>query len=147
ACATLLTGARGRCVPMNSDEREMGTEKVTATKPASLAQPPLGALRASLASLPSLSGPVLGLLIVFGLFVILIGLKGELARFLSLRNLQVLVHEGTIPAVVALGMLLVIISGGIDLSVGSVLALVTVVTMQVYRQMYSGPETIAGVSL
>ena len=46
-----------------------------------------------------------------------------------------LVHEGTIPAVVALGMLLVIISGGIDLSVGSVVALVTVVTMQVYRHL------------
>ena len=36
-------------------------------------------------------------------------------------------------AVVALGMLVIIISGGIDLSVGSVVALVTVVTMQTFR--------------
>jgi ribose/xylose/arabinose/galactoside ABC-type transport system permease subunit len=34
-------------------------------------------------------------------------------------------------------MLLVIISGGIDLSVGSVIALVSVVTMQVYREVYA----------
>jgi len=34
----------------------------------------------------------------------------------------------------------VIVSGGIDLSVGSVVALVTVVTMQVFRVVYDGPE-------
>jgi ribose/xylose/arabinose/galactoside ABC-type transport system permease subunit len=37
-------------------------------------------------------------------------------------------------------MLLIIVSGGIDLSVGSVVALVTVVTMQTYRLVYNGPE-------
>jgi ribose transport system permease protein len=90
-----------------------------------------------------LTGPVLGLIAVLGLFILLIGLKGELHNFLSLRNLQVLVQEGTIPAVVALGMLLVIVSGGIDLSVGSVIALVTVVTMQVYRLMFLRTGSIA----
>ena len=63
---------------------------------------------------------------------LLIGIKGELGTFLSLGNLRVLLHEGTIPAIVALGMLLVLITGGIDLSVGAVVALVTVVTMRVY---------------
>jgi ribose/xylose/arabinose/galactoside ABC-type transport system permease subunit len=76
------------------------------------------------------------LLGILALFTILIGLKGELQQFLSLNNLQVLMHEATIPGVVALGTLLVIISGGIDLSVGSVVALVTVVAMQVYRALY-----------
>jgi ribose transport system permease protein len=88
---------------------------------------------------------VIGLLIVLGLFIVLIGLKGELKQFLSLGNLQVLVQEGTIPAVVALGALLVIVSGGIDLSVGSVAALVTVVTMQVYRALY--PQSVVLASL
>ncbi len=97
--------------------------------------------------LAALSGPVLGLIGVLGLFVILIGIKGELHKFLSLRNLQVLVHETTIPAVVALGMLLVIISGGIDLSVGSVLALVTVVTMQLYTALLAGTGSVALASL
>src|SRR5260370_8882181 len=88
-------------------------------------------------SLPMPSGPYLGLLAVVLLFVILIGTRGraELFSFLNLRNLQVLANEATIPAIAALGMLLIIISGGIDLSVGSVVALVTVVTMQTYRHL------------
>src|SRR5207248_9628650 len=88
--------------------------------------------------LPALSGPVLGLVIVLALFVVLIGSKDprELQAFLGLRNIQVLVQECTVPGVAALGMLLVIISGGIDLSAGSVLALVTVVAMRVYRGTY-----------
>src|SRR4029079_17829009 len=82
--------------------------------------------------LPLPSGPALGLIGVLVLLLVLVGAKGELGTFLSLGNLRVLVHEGTVPAVLALGMLLVIISGGIDLSVGAVVALVTVVTMRVY---------------
>lgn len=97
--------------------------------------------------LSMLSGPLLGLIGVLGLFIVLIGLKGELHNFLSLRNLQVLVQEGTIPAIVALGMLLVIVSGGIDLSVGSVIALVTVVTMQVYRILFLQTQSQALASL
>ena len=87
--------------------------------------------------LPLPSGPALGLIGVMALFLILIGVKGELASFLSLGNLRVLVHEGTIKGVIALGMLLIIITGGIDLSVGAVVALVTVVTMRVYTHFHS----------
>jgi ribose/xylose/arabinose/galactoside ABC-type transport system permease subunit len=90
----------------------------------------------------ALTGPVLGLAAVLGLFIILIGSQGKLGDFLSLRNAQVIAQEATIPAVVALGMLMVIISGGIDLSVGSVVALVSVVMMQVYRYLYRGPESV-----
>ena len=68
------------------------------------------------------SGPALGLIGVVAVFLTLISLKGELGSFLSLGNLNVLVHEGTVPAIIALGMLLVIITGGIDLSVGAVAA-------------------------
>jgi ribose transport system permease protein len=118
----------------------------------SVAEPALAADRpAPVRRFAALSGPVIGLLAVLTLFIVLIGIKGEpgdLWQFLSVRNLQVLVQEATIPAVVALGMLMVIVSGGIDLSVGSVLALVTVVTMQVYRQLYNGhPESIAMASV
>jgi ribose transport system permease protein len=96
---------------------------------------------------PALSGPVLGLIIVLSLFIILIGSKSsqDLAAFRSLRNIQVLVQEATVPAVVALGALLIIVSGGIDLSVGSVVALVTVITMSIYRNRYAatGSTTLA----
>jgi ribose transport system permease protein len=86
---------------------------------------------------PMPSGPALGLIGVMAVFLTLIGLKGELGSFLSVGNLKVLVHEGTVPAIIALGMLLVSITGGIDLSVGAVVALVTVVTMRVYTRLYA----------
>lgn len=95
----------------------------------------------------TMSGPVLGLLVVLGLFIAIFGVRGELDRFLSLRNLQVLVHGDVITATAALGMLLIIISGGIDLSVGSVVALVTVVTMQSYRAVYAGSGSMATASV
>jgi ribose/xylose/arabinose/galactoside ABC-type transport system permease subunit len=88
------------------------------------------------------SGPALGLLALLALFVVLLAWKGQLGNFLSLSNVQVLLHKSSISAVCALGMLLIIVSGGIDLSVGSVVALVTVVTMQTYRLVYNGPEYV-----
>ncbi len=84
----------------------------------------------------ALSGPLLGLVGVMLFFTVLIGINGELASFISYGNVRVLVHEGTIPGVLALGMLLVIITGGIDLSIGAVVALVTVITMRVYILAY-----------
>jgi ribose/xylose/arabinose/galactoside ABC-type transport system permease subunit len=90
------------------------------------------------------AGPWVGFFGVLVLFTLLIGLKGGLGTFLSVGNLEVLLHEGTIPAIVGLGMLLVLISGGIDLSVGAVVALVTVVTMRVYTGLHAqwgpGPQ-------
>src|SRR5688572_25889074 len=86
------------------------------------------------------AGPWVGLAAVLLLFATLIGLTGEpgaLATYLGGGNLRVVLHEGTVPAIVGLGMLLVLISGGIDLSVGAVVALVTVVTMRVYTAGYA----------
>src|SRR5262245_34224911 len=97
-------------------------------------------MRRAFSYLRSLSGPTLGLLGVLALFIALFAGKGELDRFVSLANLQVLVHGDEITAVAALGALMIIISGGIDLSVGSVIALVTVVTMCVFRLVYGGWE-------
>jgi ribose transport system permease protein len=114
----------------------------------SAADQPLTSYRLAVGrSLSVLSGPLIGLVGVLSIFIVLIGLKGELRPFLSWENRQVVAHEMTIPAIVALGAVLVIISGGIDLSVGSVVALVTVVTMQVYTALYRGPETAAQASL
>jgi ribose transport system permease protein len=91
---------------------------------------------------PALSGPVLGLVVVLGIFIALFAARNELDQYLSAGNLQVLVKDNVIIAVAALGMLLIIINGGIDLSVGSVIALTTIVTIQVYRLVYSGPEPV-----
>jgi ribose transport system permease protein len=89
------------------------------------------------------SGPILGLVVVLVIFIVLIGLKGGLGLFLSLGNAQVLVHDNTIAGVAALGMLIIIISGGIDLSLGSVIALVTVVTMLVYTRVFNKSGSMA----
>ncbi len=90
--------------------------------------------------LPRPSGPMLGLLTLLLLFILLLALRGQLGNYFSLGNIQTLLHKNSINAVAALGMLLIIVSGGIDLSIGSVMALVTVVTMQVFRLVYNGPE-------
>ena len=67
-------------------------------------------------------GPVLGLLLVAVIFGVLLG-----ARFFLPANLELVARQTAIVAAAALGMTVIIISGGIDLSVGSVVALTTVV--------------------
>src|SRR6185295_6269480 len=70
-------------------------------------------------------GPVLGLLLVIGIFSILMDTP---ARFLSPNNLRIVLSQTVIVAIGAIGMTLIIISGGIDLAVGSTIALTGVVT-------------------
>lgn len=67
-------------------------------------------------------GPALGLVLVYILFVAI----GP-PSFASLKNIEAIVRQTTIVGISALGMTLVIISGGIDLSIGSIVALVSVV--------------------
>ncbi|MGH9677016.1 MAG: ABC transporter permease, partial [Candidatus Acidiferrum sp.] len=83
----------------------------------------------------SLSGPVIGLIGVLAVFCLILAIQGDLGHFVQLSNLQTLLNRNSVNAAVALGMLLIIISGGIDLSSGSVVALVTVVAMQAYRHV------------
>lgn len=68
-------------------------------------------------------GPGIGLLLVFVIFGIL---EGE--QFLTLYNFKTVAAQSVIVALGALGMTLVMISGGIDLSIGSNIAFTTVVT-------------------
>jgi len=72
----------------------------------------------------NLLGPFLGLLLVIGLF----SLSSEVRPFfLSGGNFKIILTQTVIVALGALGMTMIIISGGIDLSVGSVVALTSVV--------------------
>lgn len=69
-------------------------------------------------------GPFFGLLLVVGLFSI----DREVREFfLSYANFKIVLTQTVIVAIGALGMTLIIISGGIDLSVGSVIAFTSVV--------------------
>jgi len=67
-------------------------------------------------------GPLLALLAVFALFAAICP-----PSFRSVWNLETIARQTTIVGIAALGMTLVIVSGGIDLSVGSLVALSTVV--------------------
>src|SRR6266581_25942 len=69
-------------------------------------------------------GPLLGLILVIVVFAILIG---DTERYLSLKNLRTVLAQTVIVAIGAIGMTIIIISGGIDLSVGSGIALTGVI--------------------
>lgn len=82
-------------------------------------------------------GPVLGLVFVFSLFSIL-----KPSLFLTAGNLQLMLLQTSVVAMAALGMTLIIITGGIDLSVGSTIALATVVIASVMKNLTGGAEEI-----
>jgi len=82
------------------------------------------------------AGVLLGLVAVSLLFGALIG-----PQFFRAANLELVARQTVIVCVAALGMTMVIVSGGIDLSVGSVVALGTVVTALVLQ--HHGPVLAA----
>jgi ribose/xylose/arabinose/galactoside ABC-type transport system permease subunit len=83
-------------------------------------------------------GPVLALAAVYGLFVLIAP-----SSFATARNMETIARQTTIVGMAALGMTLVIISGGIDLSVGSIVALSTVVIAWLLQRAGAGPLTAA----
>jgi ribose transport system permease protein len=74
------------------------------------------------------AGPLIGLLFVSIIFGSLIG-----PRFFNGANLELIARQTAIVCTTALGMTMVIVSAGIDLSVGSVVALTTVVIAVLLR--------------
>ena len=83
------------------------------------------------------AGPLIGLLFVSIVFGALIG-----PRFFSGVNLELIARQTAIVCTAALGMTMVIVSAGIDLSVGSIVALTTVVIAVLLRDG-AGPTSAA----
>lgn len=75
-------------------------------------------------------GPFFGLAFVILMFALL---SGAPDRYLSLNNLRVVLAQTVIVAIGAIGMTMIIVSAGIDLSVGSTIALSSVVTALALR--------------
>jgi ribose transport system permease protein len=75
-------------------------------------------------------GPFLGLLAVICVFAVATGAP---ERYLSANNLRVVLAQTVIVALGAIGMTLIIVSGGIDLAVGSTIALTGVVAALTLR--------------
>lgn len=84
-------------------------------------------------------GPFFGLLLVIGLF----SLSPEMRPyFLAGPNFKIILTQTVIVAIGALGMTMIIVSGGIDLSVGSVVALTSVVGARLLAENYSPAVTV-----
>ncbi len=78
--------------------------------------------RATVRTLATTLGPILGLIAIYLILACVTA-----PSFRTLGNLQTILRQSAIVSTAALGMTLVIMSGGIDLSVGSTIALTTVV--------------------
>jgi len=72
-----------------------------------------------------------GLLLVYAVLAVVLSLLSD--RFLTASNQITILRQAAINGIVAVGMTLVILTAGIDLSVGSVLALSSVVTADLLK--------------
>ncbi len=88
-------------------------------------------------------GPFLGLALVIGLFSLSPTVR---PYFLTGANFKIIFTQTVIVAVGTLGMTMIIVSGGIDLSVGSVVALSSVATATLLLKGYS-PWLAGGAAL
>ena len=78
-------------------------------------------------------GPFIGLFAVIAVFAII---SGAPAQFLSPANLRIVFAQTVIVAIGAIGMTVIIISAGIDLSVGATVALSSVITALALQNSY-----------
>ena len=72
-------------------------------------------------------GPFLGLIGIFLFFLIAVWIKTGRNSFATPGNLQTIALQSAIVGMAALGMTMIILAGGIDLSIGSTVALTSVV--------------------
>jgi ribose transport system permease protein len=83
-------------------------------------------------------GPFIGLVLVIGLFALP---PESRAYFLTYNKFKIILTQTVIVAIGALGMTLIIVSGGIDLSVGSAIALTSVVGARLIQHGW-GPAAV-----
>src|SRR5438094_3109695 len=99
-----------------------------------------GSKNLSLIAVLNAAGPFFGLLLVIGLFL----LSPEVRPYLFTgQNLKIILIQTVIVAIGALGMTMIIVSAGIDLSVGSVVALTSVLGAVLVNAGWSIPGVMA----
>ncbi|HEV8377343.1 MAG TPA: ABC transporter permease, partial [Tepidisphaeraceae bacterium] len=89
-------------------------------------------------------GPLFGLLFVFALFAILVPLHTGRNTFVTLGNAEMILRLTAVVGIAAVGMTLIVISGGIDLSVGPVIALTTVIIALLLQRGHSATTAAVG---
>lgn len=85
----------------------------------------MAAKKSNLSRILTACGPFLILAFVIGLFAVIMPAESK-ETFFSLYNFKTIFTQTVIVAIGALGMTMIIVSGGIDLSVGSLIALTSV---------------------
>ncbi len=88
----------------------------------------------------NLLGRFLIFILIYGFFAVAV----ERGKFLELRNQESILRQSAVYATAALGMTMVIIAGGIDLSVGSVIALTMVIVAVVLNVHWEVPSEQGG---
>jgi rhamnose transport system permease protein len=82
-----------------------------------------------------------GILIPIILFAFIVALRSP--YFLTTENIQYILLDASILTIVAIGEMVVILTGGIDLSVGSVLALTGMIVAMIYKENFNLPPILA----
>ena len=86
--------------------------------------------------------------VFMALILVSVGISLATPYFLHVDNIMDVFRSSSLTALMAIGMVMVIITGGIDLSVGSVLGLTTLVTASCFSYGLSTPiAVIAGLSV
>ena len=91
-------------------------------------------------------GPLIGLVFVFCLFALLVQVVPGAQRFANAGNVELMLRQTAVVGTAALGMTLIIISGGIDLSVAANVALSTVVVAQIMNAHGGHAPTLAALA-
>jgi ribose/xylose/arabinose/galactoside ABC-type transport system permease subunit len=100
------------------------------------------AFRGTLSWVWTVFGPFLGLVLITALFA---AMTRESGSFLSLYNWRTIAVQTVIVGTAALGMTIIMIAGGIDLSAGSTVALVTVCIAMIVKKLDpSLPDSLRG---
>src|SRR5687767_10933447 len=101
----------------------------------------MAAVKSKLSRVFRALGPFLILAFVLALFAVVMKPDAR-ETFFSLYNFKTILTQTVIVAIGALGMTMIIVSGGIDLSVGSVIALTSVLGAVLITQGWSIPSVI-----
>ena len=81
-----------------------------------------------------------GIFIAFVMFLIGFGIFSE--RFLTVENLESVLRSSAIIGVMAVGVTVVVLSGNLDLSVGSMLSFATVMVVDLHDKIGPGPAIL-----
>ena len=102
----------------------------------------MNSTRSQLSNLVWSLGPLLGLVLValvFGAIEYSVSTgEGREPQFFTPASTQVVLNHASLVGVAALGMTLIIIAGGIDLSAGTAIALTATVIAWLYREGFDG---------